>query len=99
MWNTNESHEWSEVTPNDMCRIAEIQAELAGKFERPVPDVLFGECLRLALAHVAAGTENAPSFTALLAKVRQWLMSKGVAVDDDAVRSEANTFVLAVYAW
>jgi hypothetical protein len=99
MWNTNESHEWSEMTPNDMRRIAGMRAELAGKFERPVPDALFGECMRLASAHVAAGTENAPSFTSLLTKVRLWLRAKGAAVDDDAVRSEARMFVMAVYEW
>ncbi len=76
-----------------------MRAELAGKSERPAPDALFGECLCRALAHVAAGTEDAPSWTALLSGVRLWLRSKGAAVDDDAVRSEANTLVLALYVW
>jgi hypothetical protein len=99
MWNKIESDEWSGMTPDDMRSITAMRAALADKSERPAPDALFGECLRLALAHVAAGTEDAPSWTALLSRVRLWLSSKGAAVDDDAVRSKANTFVLAVYAW
>ena len=46
-----------------------MRAALAGKSERLAPDALFGECRRLALAHVAAGTEDAPSWTALRAAV------------------------------
>ena len=60
----------------------------------------WGECMRLAQAHVdAAGGEDTPSMTALQQRVLLWLRSKGAQADPESVRAAADTFVLAVWAW
>lgn len=60
----------------------------------------WGACVDAAVAHVNAGADpDSPTMAALRGRVRLWLRSEGKPTDDAAVDAEAQSFILATYAW